>query len=72
VVTECATGMPCSPLQSAVLTHCVSDCDSCDRFHTGTVLGACTVEGQGSAVSMIHATCAASAPLPPLLAPPGA
>jgi len=67
VVTECDTGAPCSPLQSAVLTHCVSNCVSCDTRRTGTVLGACTAEEHGSAVSLISETCSAftSAPPPP-------
>eukprot|EP01052_Picozoa_sp_SAG31_P038872 SAG31_NODE_5276_length_2634_cov_49.581790_1_plen_563_part_00 len=74
IAQTCATGVPCSPLQTAVLAQCASNCVACDRRRVGTVLGACTVEGHGSGVSMIAQTCIAAPPppeTPPAPAPDG-
>ena len=35
----------CTPLQSAVITHCEENCDSCDADSAETVLAGCTVGG---------------------------
>jgi len=49
----------------------VADCDACDRMATGTVVGSCTEEGHGTALSYIEDSCSAPPPSPPAGQPAG-
>ena len=71
ITTECATGVGCSPIQQAIVARCVADCDACDRMATGTVVGSCTEEGHGTALSYIEDSCSAPPPSPPAGQPAG-
>ena len=57
ITTECDMGQPCSGIQTAIAARCFASCAACDLVATGTVVGACTEPGHGSAMSMIHETC---------------
>ena len=61
IAAECDTGAPCNRLQQALLARCMQNCAACDRLKTGTVLGSCTADGHGAAVSLLGDTCDASA-----------
>ena len=67
ITTECALGVRCTKLQRMAASMCLRDCSKCKRDKTGTVLGSCTEEGHGMALSMIEDTCdkATSPPPPP-------
>merc|ERR1711871_1037080 len=70
ITTECATGVPCSQIQQAIVARCVADCDACDRMATGTVVGSCTAEGHGTALSYIEDSCSAPPPADQTVPPP--
>eukprot|EP01043_Picozoa_sp_COSAG02_P065109 COSAG02_NODE_9723_length_2132_cov_1.557304_2_plen_369_part_00 len=67
---SCATGAECSDLQQGVAARCLGNCRACDRDATNTVLGACTLDGHGSAASTIEETCSGVLPPPPPPPPP--